>query len=151
MQWLKFYFNVVIITIMPLRCFSRSPSPLVWQQLAESRCPRVICFQLLKDPVVHSAAEPNREAPRRWTSSGRMKDWRPVIDFFSLPPPVFSRFCVIPWQTDDVRWKHYLFHSGLFSPSDSCDLNFEGSRERWTQIYPIIRSVASNILLQGGK
>lgn len=50
---------------------------------------RVICFQLLKDPVVHSAVGPNREAQRGWTSSGRMKDWRPVIDFFSRPSPSF--------------------------------------------------------------
>lgn len=51
---------------------------------------RVICFQLLKDPVVHSAAGPNREAQRGWTSSARMKDWRPVIDFFFPSLPQFS-------------------------------------------------------------
>lgn len=36
-KWLTFYWNVVVTTTIPLRCFSRLRPLLVWQQLAESR------------------------------------------------------------------------------------------------------------------
>lgn len=68
--------------------------------------------------------------------------------FFSFPTRSFLSPLCDPWQTDDAHWKHYLFRSGPFSPpSESCGLNFNGGRERWTQ--SIIRSVASKKLLQG--
>lgn len=124
-----------------------------------SRSPESFVSSCWRTPL----STPRRSQIERHSQDGRAADaWRiggqSYIFFFLVPPPVFSRLCVIPWQTDDVRWEHDLFRSGLppptplpppSFPSESCGLNSKGRRERWAQ--RIIRPVASHMLLQGVK
>lgn len=117
---------------------------------AVARFARVICFQLLKDPVVHSATEPNREAHQGWTSSGRMKDWRPVIDFFSSLPQFSLAFVWSPGRQMMCAENIICSIQALFprlSRRKVVVSIFSGRRERWSQ--SLIHSAASNMLLQG--